>query len=368
MAVHQRIDRICDQYRSAWRCGQPRTIEEFLGDADTSDRGSLLVQLIVVEAELRGESGEQTTAEEFERRFPHDRPSVALAMSLVRKRTKPDDPAETKAFAGPAGAGRPAPRAGIPRPPVSLLRSRNREEALPEIEGYELLEEIGRGGMGIVFKARQIRLGRIVALKLIRPDHTPREEEIKRFEREAAAAAQLDHPGIVSVFDAGKHEGWPFYAMSYVAGCSLAEKLEDGPLAPRQAAEIARQIAQAMGCAHRQGIVHRDLKPANVLIDEQGRARITDFGLAKLLDAAARLTASGMVIGSFPFMSPEQALGRNHLIGPATDIYSIGIILYAMLVGQPPFGGNDPVSVLDKVKYDMPRPVTALRSDVDVRL
>jgi serine/threonine protein kinase len=232
-----------------------------------------------------------------------------------------------------------------------------------EWDSYELLEEIGHGGMGVVFQARQKRLGRIVAIKVIRTDHAPQQAELERFEREIMVAARLDHPGIVAVYDAGKHEGWPFYVMAYVPGSTLSARIKNGALSIRDTARLAHQLADAMGYAHRQGVVHRDLKPANILLGDNDRPRITDFGLAKL-SSSIRLTASGIVMGSLPYLAPEQALGRNGLIGPATDVYALGIIMYTMLAGKPPFNDEDPMQLLKRITTEVPAKITTLRPDV----
>jgi serine/threonine-protein kinase len=196
-----------------------------------------------------------------------------------------------------------------------------------EFGDYALLGEIARGGMGIVFRARQVRLNRLVALKVILSGSSAGEAEIHRFYQEAEVAAGLDHPGIVPVFEFGEHDGKPFFSMGLVEGRSLAQAMAAGPLPPRQAAEIVHQVAEAVQYAHDRGVVHRDLKPANVLLDEQGRPRITDFGLARRLASDSQLTATGQVMGTPSFMAPEQALGET--VGPAAAVYAVGAILYA---------------------------------------
>jgi serine/threonine protein kinase len=238
----------------------------------------------------------------------------------------------------------------------------------PSGDTYELLDELGRGGMGIVYKARQKSLNRIVAIKLIRTDHVAHPHEIERFERETVAAARLDHPGIVSVYDAGTHEGWPFYVMAYVEGVTLAKRIAESRLTPCFAARVAEQLAATMAYVHQQGVVHRDLKPSNVLLDTDHRPYITDFGLAKLLGPATKLTASGVVVGSLPYIAPEQALGRSDRIGPATDIYAIGATLFTMLAGEPPFSGKDAFTIMKRVVHQPPKAIRSLRADVPAKL
>ncbi len=201
---------------------------------------------------------------------------------------------------------------------------------------YELLEEIARGGMGVVYKARQVGLNRIVALKMILAGQLASETDVKRFHTEAEAAARLDHSGIVPIHEVGCHEGQHYFSMSYVQGESLAAKLDAGPLPPREAAALVGAVTEAIQYAHQHGVIHRDLKPANILLGEDGQPRVTDFGLAKRVEEEGGLTATGVVLGTPSFMSPEQAAGTKE-VGPATDIYSLGAILYTLLTGGPPF-------------------------------
>lgn len=202
---------------------------------------------------------------------------------------------------------------------------------------YEVLEEIARGGMGVVYKARQKSLGRVVALKMILDGQLASEQLVKRFQGEAEAAARLDHSGIVPVYEVGALNGRHFFSMALVEGGSLLKLLARGPLPAKEAADLVRQIAEAIEYAHQQGVVHRDLKPQNILLDKQGRPKITDFGLAKRLDSADGLTASGDIVGTPGYMPPEQALGKIHELGPLVDVYALGALLYFLLAARPPF-------------------------------
>ena len=208
---------------------------------------------------------------------------------------------------------------------------------LGTVGDYELLEEIGRGGMGVVYRARQRTLNRIVALKMIVGGQLASDKQVQRFRAEAQAAAHLDHPGIVPIFEVGECDGRLFYSMGYVVGPTLQNRLRDQPLLPREAAELVRKIAEAVSYAHGRQVVHRDLKPANILVDEAGQPKVTDFGLAKRLDVESGLTLSGQIMGTPSYMAPEQAAGRNKHVGPAADIYALGGVLYALLTGKPPF-------------------------------
>jgi tetratricopeptide (TPR) repeat protein/tRNA A-37 threonylcarbamoyl transferase component Bud32 len=202
---------------------------------------------------------------------------------------------------------------------------------------YEILEEIARGGMGVVYKARQVKLNRIVALKVIRGGHLASEEQVRRFYVEAEAAAHLDHPGIVPVYEVGQHRGQHFYSMGFVEGTSLSGRLAAGPLPTREAAELMRKATIAVAYAHERGVIHRDLKPSNILLDAQGQPRVADFGLAKRIETDSELTATGQPIGTPSYMPPEQAAGRIDEVGPLADVYSLGATLYCLVTGRPPF-------------------------------
>ena len=235
-----------------------------------------------------------------------------------------------------------------------LLNS-GHDSSLPRRFGdYDLLEKIAHGGMGVVFKARQMSLNRTVALKMISAGEFAGPDEIERFYVEAEAAARLDHAGIVPVFDVGCHQGRHYYSMAFVDGKSLAERIHDAPLPPRQAALVVQQLATAIQVAHDQGIIHRDLKPGNVLMDEREQPRITDFGLAKRVTGGSGLTMTGVVLGTPSYMPPEQTTGSP--ADAAADIYALGGVLYATLTGSPPFAGSTQVDTILQVLHDEPVP------------
>lgn len=235
--------------------------------------------------------------------------------------------------------------------------------------GYEIMAELGRGGMGVVYKARQLSLQRLVALKMLRENALAGAEDLLRFQREAEAVAQVQHANIVQIFDIGQQEGRPYMALELVEGGSLAQKMKAGLLPLRQSAHIIEAVARAMHTVHERGIVHRDLKPGNILLTPDGQPKVGDFGLAKsfthrVLATEATLTQTGDIIGTPDYMAPEQAAGRTHDLGPQTDIYALGAILYEMLTGQKPFGGSSTVQTLQRILHEEPTPPSELQPHV----
>jgi len=242
--------------------------------------------------------------------------------------------------------------AGVPSPPPRLP------------EEYELLGEIGRGGMGIVYRARQRSLSRLVAVKVLRPGGLLFGQSLRRFRREARSLARLRHPHIVSIHDVGEADGHVWYTMDLIEGRSLAQLLEEGPLGVARATRLVKQVAGAIAYVHAHGIVHRDLKPANVLVDESGDAVVTDFGLALELGQADGLTLTGQVLGTPAYMSPEQARGDTEAIGEATDVYALGVLLYECLTGRRPFAGTSPAEQVYAVIHRDPPPPRRLERRV----
>ncbi|MFO0845262.1 MAG: serine/threonine-protein kinase [Gemmataceae bacterium] len=231
----------------------------------------------------------------------------------------------------------------------------------PKVGGREVLGELGRGGMGVVYKARQTRLNRLVALKMVLAQAAGGPAETSRFHQEAEATARLQHPNIVQIYEVGEHEGCPYFVLEFVGGGTLAEQLHGTPLPVRRAVELAAALARGVQHAHEHGVLHRDLKPANVLLAPDGTPKITDFGLAKRLDIDRRQTLKGAILGTPSYMAPEQAEGLSDELTPSTDVYALGAILYECLTGRPPFLGDSVLETLDQVRALDPLAPSSLR-------
>ena len=304
--------------------------------ADQESQGGPVSQLLLRWEELR-QQGRDVTPEELCRDHPdlletvRQRVAALQAVYGVPNRLPTTDPMETTG----------------PRPPS-------------RVPGYELIRTLGRGGMGVVYLARDARLDRAVALKMILAGADALPSERLRFQVEAEAVAALHHPNIVQVYEVGEADGCPYLALEFVAGGSLADHLRRGLPGPRQAAELVRTLALAVEYAHRQGVVHRDLKPANVLLSPT--PKIADFGLAKRRDARAKAhTGSGAVVGTPNYMAPEQAAGKTREVGPAADVYALGGILYECLTGRPPFDADSPLAILARVLEEAPAAPSRVR-------
>ena len=219
---------------------------------------------------------------------------------------------------------------------------------------YELIDEIARGGMGVVYRARQLSLNRPVALKMILAGTLASEADLRRFRNEAEAVATLDHPGIVPIFEVGIHEGQSYLGMKLIEGGSLADRLPEYTDDPRSAAKLLASVARAVHHAHQRGVLHRDLKPSNILVDRQGQPHVTDFGLARRIEGGGELTQSGALLGSPPYMAPEQTTGHRGEVTTSTDVYGLGAVLYAMLAGRPPFRADSVMETIDQVRRRLP--------------
>ena len=274
--------------------------------------------------------------------------TIMLPPGVAAKLRQCDDPRATLPMA-PTGPAAPVSRPGAFVPGATPL---------PALFGdYELEEEIGRGGMGVVYRAVQLSLGRTVAVKMLLRRDLASPADLSRFRSEAEAAARLDHPGIVPIFEVGEHDGLPFYSMRLIEGTTLAKRLAAGPLPSRESAALLAKVADAMQAAHDRGVLHRDLKPSNILIDTAGEPLVSDFGLAKRLEDSDSVTHTGAILGTPCYMSPEQAAGSRGDVGPASDVWSLGAILYQTICGRPPFQASTPMDTLLAVlEADPPAP------------
>jgi eukaryotic-like serine/threonine-protein kinase len=270
-------------------------------------------------------------------------------------------------FADVDRIGKRASAFRLPNADSTLSAGSTRATDLPRVRyigDYELLKEIARGGMGVVYKARQVSLNRVVALKMILAGRLASETDVQRFKREAEAAASLDHPNILPIYEVGEHEGHQYFSMKLVEGGSLATRLADFRDWPRDASQLVSAVARAVHYAHQRGILHRDLKPSNILIDKDGTPYVTDFGLAKKVDAGHSRTRTGAVLGTPAYMAPEQARGEKGL-SVAADVYSIGAILYEGLTGRPPFRGDTVLDILRQVTDRDPDHPHSVNPDAD---
>ena len=257
--------------------------------------------------------------------------------------------------------------AGDPTPPTRAFETADTvtpRVPKPAVAGFEILEELGRGGMGVVYKARQTNLGRLVALKMVLAGAHAGPGALARLHKEAQAVASLKHPDIVQIHDVGQAGGLPYLSLEFIDGGSLAQQMDGRPQDITHVAWTIHTLARAIHAAHLQGIVHRDLKPANILLTADGRPKITDFGLARRLGDDSDLTRPGTIVGTPDYMAPEQACGQVHDAGPAIDQHALGAILYELLTGRPPFRGATPADTIEQVRTQEPVPPRWLRPKV----
>jgi WD40 repeat protein/serine/threonine protein kinase len=341
LADLRQIDPVCDRFEAAWRGGQAPRIEGYLPEPSSALYVPLLRELVCLDAHYRRLKGEAPCPDDYAGRFP------ALSPAWLAEALQADSDPDTLRDA-------PTPSEAPPQP-------------LPPgtcVAGYELLGELGRGGMGVVYKARHLRLNRIVALKMVLAGGHASPEDLARFLAEAEVVAQLAHPNIVQIFEAGQHQGLPFLSLEFCPGGSLHARLAGTPQPAREAARLLVQLARGVAYAHQQRLVHRDLKPHNVLLASDGTPKITDFGLAKRAAGAAGLTGTGAVLGTPSYMAPEQASGQSKAVGPAADVYALGAILYELLTGRPPFNAATALETLQQVISDEPVPPRRLIAQV----
>jgi ABC-type amino acid transport substrate-binding protein/tRNA A-37 threonylcarbamoyl transferase component Bud32 len=336
LSVARRVNAVCNRFELAWQAGQRPCLEDYLGDTPGPERPALLRELVALDIDYRRRAGEQPQPDDYRSRFPGLDLAALLAELAPAQAEGPP--------AGPAAPGGPAGR--------------------PEVPGYEVLGELGRGGMGVVYQARQVKANRLVALKMILSGAHASPADVARFRREAEAVARLSHPNIVQVYEVGEHQGLPFFSLEFVEGGTLAQKLSGTPQPAPWAARMVEVLARAVHFAHQRNVIHRDLKPANILLpgDKEAplfSAKIADFGLAKRLEGEAHPTQSGAILGTPAYMAPEQASGGKG-VGPAADVYALGAILYECLTGRPPFHAPTPLDTLLQVLEREPAPPRSL--------
>jgi WD40 repeat protein/tRNA A-37 threonylcarbamoyl transferase component Bud32 len=326
--LKRQLDQLCDRFEAAWNAGRQLCIEEYLSEASTAVLPALLRELVLLDVHYRRRRGETPLPADYVARFPQLSPAWL------------------------ANAFAPSGQVGVAPTPNPTTAETVRLAPLPgagtRLGDYELLEVLGRGGMGVVWKARQLKANRLVAVKLILAGELADEADIRRFRAEAEVAANLDHPNLVPLYEVGEDHGRHFFSMKLIQGGHLGQHLAHYRDRPREAAALLLTVARAVQHAHQHGLLHRDLKPGNILLDAAGQPHVTDFGLARRLEAPGSLSQSGHVVGTPEYMAPEQARGQKALT-TAADVYGLGAVLYALLTGRPPFGGPSVLGTLEQV-------------------
>jgi tetratricopeptide (TPR) repeat protein len=338
---------LCSDQAERWGANQRVPAEAYLALYPAiRDKDEVVFELIYNEYVIRESLGDTPSAEEFFWRFPQFSNRLRRQLEL-HEALGPEDLEDIKGSVCPPAAGAGA----LEQTAASGL-------VLP---GYQILGELGRGGAGVVYKARQEGLNRLVALKVIQTGVYGDPAVATRFRAEAEAAARFQHPNLIHIYEVGEHAGLAYIALEYAAGGNLQQKLAGTPQEPMAASRLVEALARAVQYAHERGIIHRDLKPANVVLTEHGVPKLTDFGLAKLLERDEGPTLTGDILGTPSYMSPEQARGASADIQPATDVYALGAILYEMLSGQPPFKGATPLATMEQVLCQEPLPPSKLQ-------
>jgi serine/threonine-protein kinase len=358
------------RFEAAWRADARPTIEHFL---PAEGHTQLLYELVHVDLDLRLRRGEGARVEHYLTRFPALRADRAAVLELIAAEFALRRQWQGAAAADEYHARFPQFRDDLPRrlrlspdPSLSTRPYPSPTAARPTVPGYQVLDELGRGGMGVVYRAYQPALDRTVALKTLLPGQaTP--EELARFRREAEVIARLNHPHIVTVYEVGAQNGLPYFGMKFYPGGSLLDRVQGPTADPRAAARLMETLARAVHHAHQRGVLHRDLKPSNILLDEAGEPHVADFGLAKRFDPTAGPAVGTGVVGTPSYIAPEQARGDRE-VTTATDVYGLGAVLYELLTGEPPFLAHSPLATLAAVVERSPRPPRELNPRVPADL
>jgi WD40 repeat protein len=397
--VWERLEGILERFEDAWKRGQRPAIDDYLAQID-GERRALLIELVHEDLAYRLQAGESARVENYLERYPLLRTDPAVLLDLIAaeyllrqdRRDAVDIAEYTARFPelaadlarrlaqcqsgvnGEGIASAEAPTLPPPAPPAAdptgaRARAPSTVAApaslLPtpggaDVPDYEVLGVLGQGGMGVVYKARQLSLGRVVALKMILHAGHAGDDERRRFQIEAESVARLQHPHIVQVYEVGEHQGCPYLSLEYCGGGTLEQRLDGTPWEGQRAAQLIETLARAVQAAHAAGVVHRDLKPANVLLTADGLPKVADFGLAKRLGERGK-TQTGAIVGTPSYMAPEQAGGKGQEVGPAADVYALGAILYELLTGRPPFKAALPLDTVMQVVQDEPISVRRLQ-------
>jgi WD40 repeat protein len=416
-SVLERIDQICDRYEAARLTGHRPHIDDYLREVQEAERSELLRELLRLERDYlqgdqrrRWQQGERVLVQAYVEETPSLRDYPELVFELVcgevllrgelGEKPRPADyldlvstfQTQLRRFFAARQLLTPVTLHGCSErltlratPPPTAVDSHHTVDELPLLDeptltqqaaehpapdggtlappGYEIVGKLGQGGMGVVYQARQLKADRLVALKMILAGGHAEPNQLARFRTEAEAIARLQHPHVVQVFEVGEHQGLPFFSLEFCSGGSLDKKLAGTPLPPQQAARLVAQLAQGVQAAHDAQVLHRDLKPANVLLAADGTPKVTDFGLAKKLDAQGA-TITGVIMGTPSYMPPEQARGASQELGPAVDVYALGAILYECLTGRPPFRAATTWDTLHQVLTREPVPPRQLNVQV----
>ena len=363
LAEARLIHQFCERFEAAWRSGERPRVEDSLAELPGPPPPKLVEELLALEIELRRDRGERPIAFEYLQRFPERREVIAeLFANASSSERDPDETAAWPPFKSQSTLIDSSP----PRPIPGQSPAAGQPAPAPgkRFGKYELIAEIARGGMGVVYRARDTVLNRVVAVKMILSGSMATADERERFQREAQLVANLDHPNVVPIHEVGEHDGFPYFSMRLIEGGSLADRMHAYHDDPRAAAQLVAILARAIQFANEKGFIHCDLKPSNILMDRDDAPRITDFGLARHASEASGLTVSGAILGTPSYMAPEQASGQRRELGPATDVYGLGAILYELLTGRPPFRLPTKMETILQALYGEPIPPREIRPDL----